>query len=265
MGGCPYSRIYLMFEIEPKQLIYNRTGNLSQTTVLNREIAEKFMRVSDLRFNVAILDSDKRPERATAVSVGSDILAWRSIVPFSELTKVILRPKKFHQTEISNGQYRILVHDRIIDADIQKTGFQDREEYESRYLARLRREVKEGLAETIWREKLGLRDQLPNWLPYFMFLAQLPSTDGNPVVIGSFAGTLIFIIHPMLAFLSYAAIKRHQRLSEFIPGFRLSVIHPSINPRSWKTALLPAVPVDKWIRGRAFLAQQGDNLITAKS
>lgn len=90
----------MSIDLEPRQIFYNRTGNLSQTTTLNKELAEQFMRASDLRLDVVIEDSDKRPEQNT-VSVGSDILAWRAIAPLSELTKVVLRPKKFHQTRSS--------------------------------------------------------------------------------------------------------------------------------------------------------------------
>lgn len=74
----------MSFEIEPRQILYNRSGILSDTTSLNRGIAEQFMRVSDLRRDIVIIDSDKKPARST-VAVGSDVLAWRSIVPQPEV------------------------------------------------------------------------------------------------------------------------------------------------------------------------------------
>lgn len=226
------------------------------------------MRTSDLRLDVVILDSDKKPER-TAVSVGSDILAWRAAAPLSELTKVVLRPKKFHQTEIVDGQYRILIHDRIIDDNIQKTGFQNREDYESKYRAQLNREVKKGLAETLRWEKLGLRDQLPNYFVYFAHLAWLPLNvnSGTYAVASSLVG-LIFFVHPMLAYHSNMRAQYYQWLNkstkEYSPDLQIS-LPPHINPRSWKTACLPLVPVDKWIRGRRFLAKHGEELVTTRS
>lgn len=237
-------------------------------TTLNKEVARQFMRVSDLRLNVVIEDSDKRPER-TAVSVGSDILAWRAITPLSELTKVVLRPKKFHQTEVVDGRYRILVHDRIIDDDIQKKGFQDREDYESRYLAQLNREVKSGLAETIWKEKLGLRAQLPNHMIYMLSLSFLPlNINLGPTAVMFFAASLVFLVHPMLTFRSNMAYQRFRSLSEFtarnLPELRM-FLPPHINPRSWKAAMMPVVPVDKWVKGRRFLAEYGNELIIPRS
>lgn len=253
-------------DFEPRQIFNKRTGNLSQTTTLNNEVIADFMRVSDLRLDVVIEDSDKMPER-NAVSVGSDILAWRSIAPLSDLTKVVFRPKKFHQTEIADGRYRILIHDRIIDDDIQKRGFQGQEDYADKYLARLNGEVKKGLAETIRREKLGLRNQFANYFVYFLALGYLPlNVNLGPQAVAGSLASLFFIVHPLLAHNSNITAQRLQQLREFrslFPDLHIS-LPPSVNPRSWKEAFLPVVPVDKWIKGRRFLAKHGTELIIPK-
>lgn len=258
----------MSFEIEPRQILYNRTGILSDTASLNRGIAEQFMRVSDLRRDIVIIDSDKKPERST-VAVGSDVLAWRSIVPLGELTKIVFRPQKFHQVELVEDQYQILIHDQIIDDDLRKS-CQDRQDYEIRFLARLNSSVKGGMAEALLWEKVGFRDQYPNWM---LYIGGAPSF-ASFLALGEFkAATIIlgFIVicgHLVCSAFSNSRFQLYKRLSgrfrEFIPGFQLD-LPPYINPRGWKEAILPTVPVDKWIKGRRLLAKHGDELITMLS
>lgn len=260
-----------MIDIEPRQLIYNRTGNLSQTTALDQELADQFMHASDLRLDVVIMDSDRKPKQAT-VSVGSDILAWRSIASLSELSKIVLRPNKFRQVQIENNQYILQIHDQLIDNDIRTKGNPDKEDYEDQYLKTLKTEVKEGLADVLRSEKLGLRTQFSNWIPYALLTSNIPwmvTVYQNPLLAGIIImGTIAFVIDPLYTLRSNAYMQQRQHFSEFIQeyaaSFRLPV-PPDINPRDWKYAMMPTIPVDKWYRGRRFLTQHGNDLITARS
>ena len=260
-----YSNIPRMkYDIEPREIFYSRTGNLSQVTTLDKELADRFMDAADLRLDVLITDSGKKPEQST-VTVGSDVLAWRTIVPLGELTKIVLRPKRYRQTEIVQGQYRIQIHDQIIDDDIRRSGYQDREDYDRQYLARLKTEVKGGLVETLWWEKLGLRTQFINWYPYVMGMTAavdlLITSERHLESLIMIVGPLIFVIHPLYAFMSNMAIQRYQQDTPDL----LPPVHPRINPRDWKHAFMPIVPVDKWYKGRRFLAQHGEDLIIPKA
>ncbi|MEK7182614.1 MAG: hypothetical protein AAB694_00440 [Patescibacteria group bacterium] len=48
-------------EREPR-IVLNRTGNLSEITQLNEEIADGFMKRTDMRRDIVIVDSDRKPE-----------------------------------------------------------------------------------------------------------------------------------------------------------------------------------------------------------
>lgn len=258
-----------MFDLEPRHFVYNKTGNLSQTTALNQELADQFIRVSDLRRDIIIEDSDKKPE-GTTVAVGSDVLAWRSIVPLKELTKVMHRPKKFHQVETVGSTYRLLIHDQIIDDVIRKKGYQDREDYDRRYLSRLKIEVKAGTTEILWGEKLGLRDQITNWPYYFLtapYLFNYFLTRNYYAIAITLASTL-GLVHPFQNWMRNDQFTRLQTLQRFFSGLMPDgrvFIPPKITPRSWKQAFYPPLPIDKWIAGRRFLAQYGEGLIIPRS
>lgn len=257
-----------MYEIEPREIFYTRTGNLSQTTTLNKSLAEEFMRVSDLRLDVVITDSDKMPERS-GVRVGSDILAWKSVAPLSHLSKITLRSQKYHQTEIADGQHRIQIHDKIIDDDIRKKSPESAEAYERMFLAKLNKEVKDALVETVRWEKLGFRTQYNNYLPYFIAVTNIPWVALN----GGLRGVVFFlaaqslVVNPFYTFISNISIERYRAFKDLVLPNEVGMlipIPPNINPRDWKHAFMPAVPIDKWYKGTRFLARHGDNLIIAK-
>ena len=259
----------MKYDLEPREIFYNRTGNLSQATALDKKLAEQFMRVSDLRLDVVITDSDKKPEQST-VAVGSDVLAWRTVVPLNELTKIVLRPKRYRQTKIADARYIIQIHDQVIDDDIRKLGYKDREDYDKQYLARLKTEVKGGLAEALCWEKLGLRAQSPNWRVYIISAmgSSLLLYDGSLQGVIMLIGTNILVIHPAYNFVWNKLAERHQQISNLLGRHGVNVqfpLPPFINPRDWKHAFMPVVPVDKYYKGRRFLAQHGEELIIARN
>lgn len=257
----------MIYDLEPRQFVYNRTGNLAATTTVNEEAAEKFMRVSDLRRDIVIVDSGKKPE-ANTVAVKSDTLAFRAVAPISELTKIVLKPKQFHETEIVDNQYIVSIHDRIIDDDIRKKNYQDREDYENQYLRRLKHEVKDAAAEVLFAEKLGFSDQKINYFLYFpqipILLANIPSKNVSAFVaeLG-----LIAFLHSFLNARDNMRIIKYKILQKYAdtvsPGYRVTV-PPWINSRSWQQIFYPVVPIDRWIKGRRFLAEHGEELISSK-
>ena len=92
------------------------------------------------------LDERKREKddeaEKEAVAVGSDVLAWRSIIPLQELTKVVFKPKRYRQTAVVADTYIVQINDKVIDEDIRAKPYQGRAEYEAKFLATLKKEVK---------------------------------------------------------------------------------------------------------------------------
>ncbi|MFA5933323.1 MAG: hypothetical protein WCV81_03630 [Microgenomates group bacterium] len=257
----------MAIDTEPKEFIYNRTGNLSQTTALNTALAERFMREADIRRNILIVDSDKKPD-GQSVSVGDDILAWRSIAPLTELTKIILKPKRLHAIEVVGNQYKVLIHDKIIDDDIKTKGYKDRAEYEERYAATLNHEVRSAASEILFREKLGWHEQKHNYIVY-MFPASFILTD---LLLADFQGVLFqlgivtCITNPLINMLQNSFYQQRRKFNElgasFLNDFDIP-IPPDLNYKPWYKAFYPVLPVDKWIKGKKVLASK-ENLIVER-
>lgn len=242
----------MKIDVEPRQILYQRTGNLSETTAVNQEVAERFMHVSDLRRHIVIVDSDKKPE-GNAIAVGSDVLAWRRISPLSELTRIIVRPQRFHQTELVDGYYRVQIHDFVIQDDIRQRGYQDRDDYNRQYLKRLRQEVTGAAAEVLRWEKLGWYDQKYNYVGDVVIFGMLLTYTISK---GRFFPTPWDIVAYLFAHFGAEVIHSYRRL--------VDTPDPAVR-RDLTEFWLPFVPVDKWIRGKIFLAQHGEELIIPTS
>lgn len=259
----------MKIDIEPREIFYQRTGNLSQETAVNKEVVEQFMRIGDLRRDIVIVDSDKKPE-ASAVRVGSDVLAWQSFAPLSELTKIIFSRKKFHETSLTDDQYRVKVHDLIIQDDIRQKGYQDRDDYNRQYFDRLRTEVKAATCEVLRWEKLGLRDQFPNYFPYFLLISLVPQIyDLRNVPLTWVAWPVaLALAHAVFNQSSNIVARNVQKLQEFSSRWNLDhkvFIHPCTTPREGLGLLAPLVPVDKWFKGRSYLVKHGQELIISRN
>lgn len=255
----------MSYDLEPRQFIYNRTGNLSTVTEVNKPITTEFMRVADLRRNITIVDSDKKPD-ANVVSVNSETLAWRAIAPLSELTKIVLKPKPFHQVEIVNDQYKVSIHHLLINDAVRDKGYKDREDYEKKFLGMLNREVKDATTEALFAEKLGFRDQKIN---YFVCVFQsfflLPPLLSFNTTLDNYIKTAIFDLFFLAwqnsffnnlnndRFLRFHLFEKLMDAHEF--GSR-PMVPPSLNYRPLHQIFYPMIPVDKYIKGRRFLAIQ---------
>lgn len=265
----------MIYDLESRQFVYNRTGILATTTVVNEEVATEFMRVSDLRRDIVVVDSGKKPE-ANTVAVKSDTLAFRIVAPLSELTKIVLKPKQFHEIEIVDDQYKVSIHDLLIDDDIRKKNYQNREDYERQYLGKLKREVKEAATEILFAEKLGFQDQKINYILYGLTTAVLSATD---VALSSLLQvdypTKLLILHhivfscvivnPALNLIDQIVFKMNgfDEIPSF-PNFK-PFLSPGINPRPWQKSFYPLIPIDKWAKGKKFLWQHGEELISTKA
>lgn len=249
------------------EIIYNRGGNLAAVTQLDGGKAYEYMRRTDMRRWIIIADSDEKPQ-GQATQVGSDVLAWRRIVPINELLSTRFRPRLLHTlTRDDAGStpvWQIAVHERVIDKQIRDGHFIDRSDYETQFLQKLNKAVKSGLLEALRREKLGWHDQGKNYIgKVFEHLAAFGSSNIAYLSIGD---NLITNIYPYWLFLSIALDfqRPHKSDSENLllyDGPNLFRIITSVKHIGEKRAAFPAIPFPDWFRGKAFLARNGHQMI----
>jgi len=256
-------------EPEPpyRQIINRRSGNLSSTTKLNKPVADEFMERTDMRRWIIVEDSDKLSE-ASAVAVGSDVLAWRAIKPFNELFAQTFKSQPLHTLVRKDGDpkennhWLILTHERIIDQKVRDKSPADRSEYGKQFLQLLNKAVKSGLAEALFREKLG-PDQALTYGGYFLW--------GSALSVG-------LLNNGSEAFLPWALhfyeINVSVNLCSGILRLMQNVIPQPLRGEDMrqlyfmrsnlKEAWLPLLPIDKWVLGRLYLAHHGNNFIIPK-
>lgn len=144
------------------EMFYNRTGKLSQTTELDRDLAQRFMKTAAMQRSIVISDSNRRPE-VNVVSVGGDTLAWRAVDPFKEAADHIgrfLNPEPLYATECSRDRFDILVHELFIDEQVRRE-YKDRGDYNRRFLTMLNAAVRSGVIDCLFHEKF--RDPYPDY------------------------------------------------------------------------------------------------------
>lgn len=231
-----------------RRMIYNRSGNLAIATHLDEEKADGFMRRADMRNDIVIIDSDKKPEGST-VGVGQDTLAWRMIPTIEELTKIHFRPQRLHTLVRQGRRFQIQVHEREIDEKIRSGHFVGRDDYQEQFLKILNKAVRQGTAQALTQEKFGWKNNEFSYLYYAIW-------TGLDLFYAPFALTdlaLYFIIlHPTVNV--FGRISPSPPSPEHNPGMR----------KSWKEIWLPLIAVDRWALGQLYLVRQGNKLVIPK-
>lgn len=220
----------------PKEIYYNRNGYLAQETSLNPKIARGFMEVSDIRRNIMIVDSPK---------------------PFPE-HKRLFEPIKFRSLEIIGNQYRLMIHDRMLDTDIRRRlGSKNEEKHDAMYLSRLRKEINGGLGDILTGEKLGWKEQRNNYLMYggCIFISAMAHMPKDSFETAALKGVvLLFMSHATLSAVSHYCIEPEY-------DYYGAELPPSVNPRTKKTGLLPPIPIDRYVRGKYFLVRHSNQVV----
>ncbi|MDP3987923.1 MAG: hypothetical protein Q8P80_02155 [Candidatus Levybacteria bacterium] len=239
-------------EKEPpyRRIILNRSGNLSNTTKLDQETADDYMRVSDMRKDIIIVDSEKIPERQ-AVRVGSDTLAFRAIEPIERLTQIILKSDPDYTLMKQDKKVEIQIHERVIDDKIRKAHPVHASDYKEQFLEFINKAVKSGLSESLKSEKLGYREQSTN---YFGYAFVLPASIWN-----ASSGKMEDIIYSAGIFYLYNICVNLVHYSD--PSLIEKPFRPAFVRRSLKETLFLMLPLDKYIAGEYFLFRHGKNLI----
>lgn len=259
-------------EREPR-IVLNRAGNLSQTTQLNEEIADGFMKRSDMRRDIVIVDSDRKPEveGVDEVVVGHGLLGLRGFRPLRDLTAIEFKPQSFH-TLTRKGDYiwqqswEVAIQERVIDDLIRKKGYIDRSDYEEQFLAALNKVVKQGVVQALFQEKLGWHDQKGNYVGYLLYTAAFPINVFFDSKAGTHIGKILWLgLLPILNiganYISNRYIEPLQQLNRFLFNNNPPPLPPSFPNRNWKELWLPPFPIEKWIAGRRFLTRHGNQLV----
>ncbi|MBI2029795.1 hypothetical protein HYT02_05235 [Candidatus Gottesmanbacteria bacterium] len=233
--------------LPPRQIIYQRSGNLAKTTQLDIPTADRFMQVSDMRRDIVIVDSDKSAEYEE-VNIGDDTLAFEIYNSVRNLGRTFFRGKHSYDLSVEGDQFEVRIHEKQIDHDVRATHYVDKEDYNSQFLRKLNQAIKEGISQSLFREKLGITDQRKNYLFYLSYTPWLLSEGIQKDLKGElFAlGTIVFFWHPILNLADNFTVRRMLHDNTGFP--RKTFVPPSTQNRSWKEGLLPLVPIDKWIK-----------------
>ena len=242
-------------ELPPHSIIYNRNGNLANTTQLNQERADRFMLMTDLRRDVVIVDSDAPPER-NAVAVSSNTLAFRLVEPIHKLTEVRFRPKPFHALVRRDNHFELQILERAMDDKIRSGHPIDASDYNEQFLKMLNSAVAAGASEIVTSEKLGISDQL---VPYIVL--------GMSLITFVVQGAIYKEGIPPWVNLSFSLASNilWNVVIYIIPQDEVYMTNYPYTRRTQTECLLPLTfPLNRWVYGQYYLAQHGDKIIIPK-
>ncbi len=148
------------------------------------------------------------------------------------------------------GAYEIQVHERVIDDKIRRGGFTDMVDYQEQFLKHLNRSVSSGMAKGLLNEKLGFTDQRWSYFAYAFYF--LYGGAMNAITKGSYAPSLFDIGYVFMFYTPFIQFN-------FAMGGHGNKEYPHVRT-NWREAFLPLVPIDRWARGRLFLARHGNEL-----
>lgn len=218
-------------------IIYGRTGKLSQYTTINKELAEGFMNVANMRRNIYVRDSERRPDSKT-VLVGSDTLAGVAADPIRELGERLsgfFNPEPFYETTCHKDSVHILVHELLIDDRIRGE-YRDAADYNTRFLAMLNAGIRSGIVGALWHDKF--RNPVRR-VPYIEILeGSVIWPAGEYISITHDDGRKVLSIGPK---------------EDVVASKDINILLAPIFPK----------PVE-WVRGMAYLLRHKDNFIVAR-
>jgi hypothetical protein len=224
---------------ETPSIFYQRTGILSTTTNVDTAKAEKFMKLSALGRNIVITDSNNIPD-AEQSRVGDDVLTWKTFVPEFEGFKQAVGDNKYRQVIKNPTAYEIQINDQEIGKSVGKSNYSDSDDYQRKFLDILNQTVRVGILTCLTSEKLGIGhiSAYGLYVGYF----QRRMLEGSPILQP----------HDLVGI----------PLMNIIGNILIPMLMDTGSPqRNWKEAVLPLVPIDRWLSGSGYLFTKGRNLI----
>lgn len=246
------------------EILYQRGGTLSQTTQLNEECAQGFMSTADMRHDIRITDSDKKPEY-NSFPVSSDTLAARRTEWIKNLN-LQFREDPLHTFICDDDGYEIQVHERVIDQKIRDGHYVDRSDYNEQFIKMINQETKRGLSQALFHEKLRLGDE--RLRTKYLFNALILMVNGYSVAMSptpeqiAISASLYYLTYNVpLNIAGYFHHKYTQATNQFLGT---NIPTPADCRRNISEVFLPNIPVDRWARGKFYLLKHGNNMVIPK-
>lgn len=223
-------------EIEPGLIIYRPTEKLTPTTRFNYEVARTFMRGADMRRNIYI-----------------EVLDGENKKPNLRKPYTLIEEDSNGPNELYEPSWRITIDGGVIASELDSPN----------QLGTLNKTIKSALLDALGREKIWLHPTTT--LGWFVAYGLVIAKDAS----------WIFSEHPPVGDMlnQVALYGLGNGIAHFVYGLfsRLEGEQKGRNT-SWSyirnnpfEMFLPVIPVDKWIWGRYYLAQHGNELIIPKS
>lgn len=191
------------------------------------------------------------------------------------MSEIHFKPKPLYSLVCDRDVFRVQVYERKIDEAIRSGHYTDTSDYNAKFLKSLNQTTKQAVSECLFHEKLGWSDQKTNYTVYLIQLAFLPLYYPDAKEVLTWSTAITFILNPVFNFFQTRHYERIQGINQSFQRLISQVdpegsnryfghIPPFLTKRSWREAIFPIVPVDKWIKGRVFLARHGSKLVVDK-
>lgn len=198
-------------------------------------------------------------------------MAFRAIEPIRRLTRVSLRSKPHYTLTQEGDRFEVKIHEQQIDHMIRSGHYIDNTDYNKQFLTRLNKTTKSAILDILFQEKLGLNDQMVNYVSHFGYFSVSPLLIFVLELDKNFPTFLKGHEPWLMAAGFFAANVLGNSIHNYIDAWvnallqtrpvERSFVHPSSPVRTGMGLLFPLVPVDKYLAGRWFLARHGDQLI----
>lgn len=279
-----------MSEIEPDSEYQNKhsrsialdtyNGIANDLMILNTPLADRFMQVSDMRSDIAIIqqlqDRVRDYEDVGFVKVAKFLKMPRFDVWRNEDT--------ITQVRRENDTWLIAVNDQDLANKISRTD--DGKKFNERFTDAFNTEVNQGLMTCLKREKFlnsgkydtafmcGITNLGHNIASVSLMLAaaavtRSPEATAHIAVYSLINMAFVNLIcnslnweHTEKSPLERIFRSKYPDFESNIPFLKNSVYNDPFIKHSLPEFLLPGVPVDRYLRGRAYLKNHGKDLIT---
>lgn len=234
-------------------ILYRRTGSYAHITQLEETVSTRIMNAARMEHDIIVLDS-KTSSQVSRPS--SDTLALKGTAFPSLPTSFRTGPFAFYELfhDVKNevkvggdvnvgivepgGSFELRVNDAEIEKSVQERSYTGVTEYRDNYIRLLDRTVRLGVAEALFREKLGLSGHSREYLPYLFTIGM------GEAMAGLESSSLAIAIGAYLFTNIYANRDRWEFGLEFYQD------------RSVLGALfLPIFPIDHFVKGVSVLAR----------
>ncbi|MDO8618609.1 MAG: hypothetical protein Q7R49_01535 [Candidatus Daviesbacteria bacterium] len=257
-----------------KEIHLNYGGVASDLMELSPSIADGFMRVSDMRGDIVIVQKPQDRVR------DYEDVGFVRIAKFLKMPRLELwRGDNIMQTRREDDTWLVAINDQEL-ADKVARDEASGKKFDDRFVDAFKTEVNRGLSDCLKREKLfnGGRYNMALGVGYYSLLtydllpypavvaAGLTGQLDNPVVTIANITALIALVHSAHnsynlfgAALDYVT-DRFLGPSVFKSGLKLQFNDPFVK-HSIPELIMPVVPLDRLMRGSRYLTQHGNEII----